>query len=176
MVVPVAGIVRMVRIGYTCDNPYNNISIKTMIEALHNINFQDRDSDREFKSIMHLSENLRKKHTGFKIGSDEHLDYISERTKVLDELIVKVAEFNDKFENMFPHDKETGEVLLSALHILHSALSLAVKNLELDNYKNSFSTCLNRLQTENNQLVEYIEDINEFILSDDESNLLDGLD
>ncbi|MGO1650242.1 MAG: hypothetical protein ACTHXT_12935 [Sphingobacterium sp.] len=124
---------------------------------------------------MDLSEDLRKKNIAFKLGTDEHLDYISERTKKLEDLIVELHDFNDNFELLFPNDKESGEVIVNSLHILHSALSLAIDRLEQENYKNSFATCLGKLRSESSQLVEYIEDLNEFILSDDEVNLLHDL-
>lgn len=147
-----------------------------MIAENPNINFQNEASDRKFKSILHLSEDLRKKNTGLKLGSDAHLDYISERTRKLEDLIVKLRDFNDDVEINFPIDKESADVIVYSWYILHSALTLAIDRLEQENYNDSFVTCLSKLKSESNQLVEYIEDLNDFILSGDGVNLLNELD
>ncbi|WGQ15583.1 hypothetical protein [Sphingobacterium faecium] len=146
-----------------------------MTSVLDNINFQDRESGQRFKHIMILSENLRREHAKFKPGSDEHLDYISGRTKKLEDLIQNLQDINNRFEIVFPNYKEEAEVFVKILHILHSALSLAIDKLSQENKNNCFKTCLNKLKVENEQLVEYIEDLNEFILSDDNDDLLSDL-
>ncbi|MGN5953725.1 hypothetical protein ACP6L2_03830 [Sphingobacterium lactis] len=147
-----------------------------MIAEIENLNSQDHDRDLRVKYIMHLSENLRKQKSSFVLGSDQHLDYINNKTKKLNSLIDSLRDFNDSFEDIFPHEKEDGELFINKLHLLHSGLSLAIANLSKEIPKDSFKTCLDKLNVENNQIVEYIEDLNEFILSEGENNLLDDLD
>lgn len=152
-----------------------NNNSHTMITELHNIDFHNQEKGEEIKLIMSLSENLRRKTTTFKLGSDEHLDFVSAITTELNSLIEKLRDFNDSFELMFPKDKKSSEFAVNVLHILHSGLSLAIEKLKSDDHKHAFKTCLENLKTEHNQIIEYIEDINEFILSDDEENLLNDL-
>lgn len=146
-----------------------------MITEIHNNSFKYQDSDQRVKEIMYLSENLRKKNNFFINGSDDHLDYISSITKNIEILIVNLKSFNDSCESVFPNNKEDGEVIVNVLHLLHSGLSLAIENLKKENPEGTFKSCLSKLEIENNQLIEYIEDINEFIIYEDENNLLDSL-
>lgn len=147
-----------------------------MIAEIENNYPQDHDRDQRVKYIMHLSENLRKEKSSFVLGSDEHLDYINNKTKKLNTLIHNLRDFNDSFEDIFPNEKEDGEFFVNELHVLHSALSLAIANLNREFPKDSFKTCLQKLTVENNQIVEYIEDLNEFIFATEDSNLLTDLD
>ena len=146
-----------------------------MITEIHNNSFKYQDSDQRVKEIMSLSESLRKKNSFFINGSDDHLDYISNITKNIEILNANLKSFNDSFESRFPNNKEDGEIIVKVLHLLHSGLSLAIENLKKENPEGTFKSCLNKLEIENNQLIEYIEDINEFIIYQDENNLLDSL-
>jgi len=147
-----------------------------MIAEIENLNSQDHERDLRVKHIMHLSENLSKQKSSYILGSDQHLDYINNKTKKLNSLIDNLRDFNDSFEDIFPNEKEDGELFINKLHLLHSGLSLAIANLSKELPKDSFKTCLKKLSIENNQIVEYIEDLNEFLLSEHENNLLNDLD
>lgn len=107
------------------------------------------------------------------LGSDEHLDLISKNTVVLNQLIETLTHVNDLVEKHFPTDKEKAEELKLALHSLHSSLDFYIHKIKLSD--GSYHNSISKLEAENSQIVEYINDINEFILSDDEFILDDFL-
>ncbi|WP_343566334.1 hypothetical protein [Sphingobacterium sp.] len=127
------------------------------------------------KFIFTLTEKLKNNRRRIVVGSDEHLDFINDRTKDLNRVIHYLAKFNDVIEKHFPNSKEDANKMLEGLHIAHSTVTLLISAVEKFNKKNSFYTCIERLKEENSQLVEYIEDINNFVLNDDD-NLLADLD
>ena len=119
------------------------------------------------KHAYYLSEKFNKE-SRIKItpGSDEHLDIISQNTGVFNQLIEILSLINNLLEKNFPSDKQEADELKLALHSLHSSLDLFVNKIKVSD--NSYSESVLQLEAENSQIVEYINDINDFVLSDEE--------
>lgn len=100
-------------------------------------------------------------------GSDEHLDLISENTGVFNQLIGILSALNDLIEKNFPSNKQEAEEIKLALHSLHSSLDLFISKIK--GADNSYHDSIVQLEDENSQIVEYINDINDFVLSDGEA-------
>jgi len=104
-------------------------------------------------------------------GSDEHLDLISEIKPELKDIIAILGQVNDLIEVNFPSSsKPEAEDLKRSLHMLHSSVTMffdALKSKQF--YTESFPECINDLATEVSQLEEYIEDINNYVLSNDDA-------
>ncbi|MNK26450.1 hypothetical protein D3C87_447870 [compost metagenome] len=131
------------------------------------------NKNEQMQFIFSLSEKLKNNTKRIVVGSDEHLDFINDRTKDLNEVIHYLAKYNDLVEKHFPGNKEEAQRIMQDLHTAHSSVTLLIRSVEKYNRKNSFYTCIERLKEENSQLVEYIEDINNFVLNDDEDLLAD---
>lgn len=109
----------------------------------------------------------------FELGSDEHLDSITIFKPILQKCKTGLQEVNNMMELNFPSDnKEGAKELKDALHMLHSSLTIF-----LDNIKNiefgvaSLEEDRESIMEETNQVEEYINDINCFILSDNDDLL-----
>lgn len=133
-----------------------------------------QDSKNSLKTNVRQAYNLSEKFNTFSkssvvAGSDEHLDIISKHSEVLTQLINMLSEVNDLIEQHFPSGAEEAEELKLSLHSLHSSLDMFIGKIKNNTVTaNSFSSALELLETENNQILEYITDINEFILSDED--------
>jgi hypothetical protein len=99
-------------------------------------------------------------------GSDDHLDIISQNTGVFNQLIGILSLVNNLVEKNFPSDKQEAEEIKLALHSLHSSLDLFVTKIKVSD--TSYSESVVQLEAETSQIVEYINDINDFVLSDEE--------
>lgn len=119
------------------------------------------------KHAYNLSEKFNKEsRSKITPGSDEHLDIISENTVVFNQLIGVLSLVNDLVEKNFPSDKHEAEDIKLALHSLHSSLDLFVNKIKVSD--SSYSASVMQLEAETSQIVEYINDINDFVLSDEE--------
>lgn len=119
------------------------------------------------KHAYNLSEKFNKEsRSKITPGSDEHLDIISENTVVFNQLIGVLSLVNDLVEKNFPSDKQEAEDIKLALHSLHSSLDLFVNKIKVSD--SSYSASVMQLEAETSQIVEYINDINDFVLSDEE--------
>jgi len=119
------------------------------------------------KHAYNLSEKFNKESRSKIIpGSDDHLDIISQNTGVFNQLIVILSLVNNLVEKNFPSDKQEAEEIKLALHSLHSSLDLFVNKIKVSN--SSYSESVLQLEAETSQIVEYINDINDFVLSDEE--------
>ncbi|QYS89715.1 hypothetical protein [Flavobacterium davisii] len=119
------------------------------------------------KHAYNLSEKFNKEsRSKITLGSDEHLDVISQNTEVFNQLIGILSLVNNLVEKKFPSDKQEAEELKLALHSLHSSLDLFVNKIKVSD--SSYSESVIQLEAETAQIVEYINDINDFILSDEE--------
>ena len=122
--------------------------------------------------------NGKKFNRNYSLGSDTHLDIISENTKQLSFLISSLTVLNDLIEENFPKTIEEAELIKFNLHSLHSSLSLLIDNLQKDDlFQKSYKNSIDLLIDEDNQILEYINDINEYVLSEDNSlkDLLNSL-
>ncbi len=136
---------------------------------------QSRNIRNKFKSTYDLSEKFNR---NYSLGSDTHLDIISENTKQLSFLISSLTVLNDLIEENFPKTIEEAELIKFNLHSLHSSLSLLIDNLQKDDlFQKSYKNSIDLLIDEDNQILEYIKDINEYVLSEDNSlkDLLNSL-
>ncbi len=136
---------------------------------------QSRNIRNKFKSTYDLSEKFNR---NYSLGSDTHLDIISENTKQLSVLISSLVVLNDLIEENFPNTIEEAELIKFNLHSLHSSLSLLIDNLQKDSlYQKSYANAIELLTDEDAQIVEYIYDINEYVLNQDSSltDLLNAL-
>lgn len=125
----------------------------------------------KFKSTYDLSEKFNRNYSEIiRLGSDAHLDIISENTKQLNLLVSALATLNDLVEENFPQTIEEAELIKFNLHSLHSSLSLMIENLQKNvlNFK-SYKNTIDLLIDEDSQIVEYINDINDYVLSKDNS-------
>lgn len=119
------------------------------------------------KHAYNLSEKFNKEsRSKITPGSDEHLDIISQNTGVFNQLIGILSLVNNLVEKNFPSDKQEAEEIKLALHSLHSSLDLFVNKLKVSD--SSYSESVLQLEAETSQIVEYINDINDFVLSDEE--------
>ncbi|OWP85373.1 hypothetical protein BWK59_00535 [Flavobacterium davisii] len=119
------------------------------------------------KHAYNLSEKFNKEsRSKITLGSDEHLDIISQNTEVFNQLIGILSLVNNLVEKNFPSDKQEAEELKLALHSLHSSLDLFVNKIKVSD--SSYSESVIQLEAETAQIVEYINDINDFILFDEE--------
>lgn len=113
-------------------------------------------------------------------GSDEHLDMISEKKPGLDNIVTVLRSVNDIIENNFPsNDITEAKEIKKLLHMLHSSVKLFSETMgNIEFYAASFPEALGQLNDEINQLEEYIQDINEYVLSEDNpisDDLMDSL-
>ena len=93
-------------------------------------------------------------------------------------LISSLAVLNNLIEENSPKAIEETELIKFNLYSLHSSLSLLIDNLQKDNlFQKSYKNNIDLLIEENNQIIEYINDINEYVLSEDNSleDLLNSL-
>lgn len=137
------------------------------------INFDQGNKNEDIEFVSFFSEKVRRTYAPYKIGSDEHLDFIGERTKGLEKLVEVLGNVNSMVEKRFPTNKEYAKEVLEQLHVAHSATVLVIDSTKSIEYNNCFKTVIKKLIIEKEQLVEYIDDINNFILSDDENLLFD---
>lgn len=137
------------------------------------INFESQNKNENIKFVSVFSEKVRRFAVSYKIGSDEHLDFISERTDALNKLVDVLEDINDMVEKGFPTNKDKAKSFLDQLHVAHSATVLIIDSTKTINYKNCFKTVLKKLEAEKEQLIEYIDDINNFVLSDEQNILFD---
>ena len=143
-----------------------------------------QDSKNNLKTNVRQAYNLSERFNAFSKksiipGSDEHLDIISKHSDVLGQLVTMLSEVNDLVEQHFPAAKEEAEELNLSLHSLHSSLDIFISKIKSNILvANSYGNSLELLESENNQILEYINDINEFVLSEeneiDDSFLLDN--
>lgn len=102
-------------------------------------------------------------------GSDKHLDQVSETTKLLNELIDALSNLNNLIEENFPSKRDTANDLKFGLHSLHSSLLLFINKVKNDKVANfSYNDCIARLKLECNQVVEYINDLNDYVISQED--------
>ncbi len=119
------------------------------------------------KHAYNLSEKFNKEsRSKITPGSDAHLDIISQNTGVFNQLIGILSLVNNLVEKNFPSDKQEAEEIKLALHSLHSSLDLFVNKIKVSD--SSYSESVLQLEAETSQIVEYINDINDFVLSDEE--------
>lgn len=138
-----------------------------------------RNIRNKFKSTYDLSEKFNRSYSEIiRLGSDAHLDIISENTKQLNYLVSALSVLNDLIEENFPQNIEDAELIKFHLHSLHSSLSLMIENLQKNAlHFNSYKNIIDLLIDEDSQIIEYINDINDYVLSKDDSltNLLNEL-
>lgn len=102
-------------------------------------------------------------------GSDKHLDQISETTKLFNELIDALSNLNDLIEENFPSKRDAANDLKFGLHSLHSSLLSFIKTVKNDKIANSsYNDCIARLEVECDQVVEYINDLNDYVISQED--------
>ena len=102
-------------------------------------------------------------------GSDQHLDQINSTTKYFNELIQALIDLNNLIEANFPSKENAANDLKFGLHSLHTSLIVFLSKLKNDNIAySSFKDCINRLEIECQQVNEYINDINDYILSQED--------
>lgn len=122
------------------------------------------------KHAYDLSEKFNKvSRNKIEAGSDDHLDIISRNTYVFSQLIEVLSKVNDLVEENFPSKKEEAEEIKLALHSLHSSLDLFVSKIKgVKLSSESYCNSISKLESENSQILEYINDINDYVLSDDD--------
>lgn len=119
------------------------------------------------KHAYNLSEKFNKESRNkISIGSDAHLDIISENSEIYRQLVEILSVVNNLVEENFPSNKLQAEELKLALHSLHSSLDLFVDNIKVSD--GFYNEIVFQLENETSQIVEYINDINDFVLSDEE--------
>lgn len=121
---------------------------------------------------------LEAKHHVIELGSDEHLDIISLFKPILNKSKTGLEEVNNLIEKNFPSgDKESAIELKKVLHMLHSSLTIFIENIKDIRFGvASLEADRERIVEETNQIEEYINDINSFVLigNDDLQNELDS--
>lgn len=133
-----------------------------------------QNSKNSLKTNVRQAYNLSEKFNTFSKksivpGSDEHLDIISKHSDVLNQLVSVLSDVNNLIEQHFPAGTEEAEELKLSLHSLHSSLDMFINKIKNNPFTaHSFSISLELLESENKQVFEYINDINEFILSDED--------
>ena len=102
------------------------------------------------------------------LGSDEHLDAINRNADFFKKLAQTLESVNNLIEEDFPKSKVDAEVIKVAMHSLHSSISIFIDKIRKSPVDaKSYIKCIDELESENMQLLEYINDINDYILSDD---------
>lgn len=132
---------------------------------------QSKNIRNKFKSAYDLTEKFNRNFDeNIRLGSDIHLDMVSEYSKELDLLVSGLSSLNDLIELNFPKTLEDAELIKFNLHSIHSALSLLISKLQKDDFnQKSYKNNIELLIDEDNQIVEYIYDINEYVLNEDSS-------
>ena len=130
----------------------------------------NRNLSDNVKHAYNLSEKFNKIYNSkTEIGSNDHLDLVSHNTAVFSQLIEILSKVNDLVEENFPSNKDEAEELKLALHSLHSSLDLFVDKIKSHTLSNeSYYNSIQQLKLENSQIIEYINDINDYVLSDDD--------
>lgn len=134
------------------------------------ITIDQNNLSENVKHAYNLSEKFNKEARNKIVpGSDEHLDLVSQNTGFFNQLIEILSLVNNLVEKNFPSNKNEAEEIKLALHSLHSSLDLFVSKIKDTSLsKSSYHNSIEQLELENSQIVEYINDINEFVLSDEE--------
>lgn len=102
-------------------------------------------------------------------GSDQHLDQISKITTYFNELIQALTDLNNLIEANFPSKEKAANDLKFGLHSLHSSLIVFLSKLKNDNIAYlSYKKCIDRLEIECQQVSEYINDLNDYIISQED--------
>jgi len=109
----------------------------------------------------------------FLLGSDEHLDLITFFKPILHRSKTGLIEVNNLIETNFPHrDKEHAKELKMLLHMLHSSLTIFIDQLKHINFGvASLEEDRQQIIDETHQVEEYINDINSFVLIDNDDLL-----
>jgi len=117
-----------------------------------------------------LSEEIsgRSKNKKIQKGSDEHLDQIITTTKELNKLISVISKINNTIEETFPSKRKDAEELKIIIHALYSSITAFTTwmNKKHDT-KSEYADCLENLRIEYDQLKEYIDDLSDYVISDD---------
>lgn len=135
------------------------------------IELQNQSNDEIFDFIISTGEYMRKELSEFEFGSDEHLDYVLKVKQRIGELTSLLKRFNDEFETVFPKNKDESERALDTLYLINSTLSMLIDGIESFNVCKSFNSAISSLRIENNQLIEYIEDVNEYVIKGENKDL-----
>lgn len=127
-----------------------------------------------------LSENIViKSRESYAFGSDAHLDEINKTTKVFNNLINALSKANDSIEETFPSDIESALNLKVQIHALQSSLDETIKWIRNNpHFTNCYTDCVNRLEIECDQIREFIEDLNDYVISNNRlvpDNFFDNL-
>jgi len=131
--------------------------------------FYSNSLSQDVRAAYQLSEKFNKEAFRIEAGSDTHLDIITHNTAIFSQLDSVLSKLNDLIEQNFPSNKEVAEELKLILHSLHSSLSLFIDKIKNTKFaKISYQDAIDSLETENAQILEYIEDINNYILLDEE--------
>jgi len=131
--------------------------------------FYSNSLSQDVRAAYQLSEKFNKEAFRIEAGSDTHLDIITHNTAIFSQLGSVLSKLNDLIEQNFPSNKEVAEELKLILYSLHSSLSLFIDKIKNTKFaKISYQDAIDSLETENAQILEYIEDINNYILLDEE--------
>ncbi|MDM1299917.1 hypothetical protein HXZ94_15585 [Empedobacter falsenii] len=132
---------------------------------MQTIDFNNLNLDLETNSFSELRNLMIKSAEAEFIGSDQHLDLVNSMNEYLDFWISEIQKINDFVEENFPAEKEYAKVLNKNLLEMYGGLNISLSLLKSNNsIYNSHITRYEALQEEANQILEYILDIERFIL------------
>jgi hypothetical protein len=106
-----------------------------------------------------------------RLGSNEHLDFISDLRPLHKEFIFSLENFSNTFAKYFPTEKEERELMLGKIKELMNLVEFVRKTYEENDLTNkSFKNFINNLYIQSNDLLEFIYDLsnNESIWNDEE--------
>lgn len=128
---------------------------------------QTQTLNRKVKDAYLLSERFSAQNRSVIMhGSDQHLDQINNTTKYFNELIHALTDLNNLIEANFPSGKKAANELKFGLHSLHSSLIVFISKLKSDKIAYaSFKDCVDRLDIECQQVSEYINDLNDYVIA-----------
>lgn len=125
------------------------------------------------KPVKVTYENAYKVTNDFKIklGTNEHLDFISEFRPLHDNFILSLENFSNTFAKHFPTDKEERHLMLGKIKELMNLVEYVRKVYE-ENYfaRKSFKNFIGNLYIQSNDLLEFIYDLSkdDYIWNDEE--------
>lgn len=119
---------------------------------------------RSYNGIYEITKNSS--NSGKFLGTNEHLELVSGFNKELDGLLDELSELSDLIETTFPSNSEHAHESLKFLFENLGRLVSLVKLLEDDaDFANAHESRLILLRNEVTQILEYIDDLQSFVLS-----------
>ena len=142
-----------------------------MIRTIGNIPKLDEVNTQRLNHLFELCKKFHYEHPPQKGGSTADQDYTFEKKAEMDDLMANLKSFNDYVETIFPNNKDDAVAFVLMLQALYNAVSLVAARFNNENILEMVTATMPVLNIEHEQIKEYIDDINEFIVAKESTDL-----